>query len=204
MTTKLSLAQIKLALTNIMLSTIVLLMVFSLLNIVYIPVVNAETLEKKQSVYPTTPEGVVKAYVNADFNGTGNEIIGDINNRLKYTDGHINVGSDCFPIATKYKISKLKQSSKEASVEVRYEIIGEICGDDSLELNKRNEKTIYSLDKINGLWKISFPDEAPRISIITAIKILKRGHPLPLKNKKIETNINKLNELLTNNIGGKQ
>jgi len=40
---------------------------------------------EKPDHYPTTPEGVVRAFVQATFDGDSDEIIGDVRKGLRYT-----------------------------------------------------------------------------------------------------------------------
>jgi hypothetical protein len=170
----------------------------------------AETPSKNSELYPTTPEGVVKALVKADFDGSANEVIGDVKKRLKYFIEAYNAGTDGFGIISKYKVIKLKGKGDEVKVKVVFDIIGYIAGYETLKMNKKTEEEIFSLSKEKGLWKIRYPVSEPRISLKTAIKILEtemekpyyKEHP-KLKDK-IKKNVTILEKYLKQPEGGRK
>lgn len=143
-------------------------------------ILNAESPTKGKSLnaYPSTPEGVVEAFVKVSFEAINiNEIgdIGDIEERLQYTTFKVIPGFDVYPIARRYRVIKLKEDAKEARVKVEYECIGYLSGLDLLEIKEETVEEIYLLKKIKGLWKIVATDHPPYISIKTAIKLLEWG-----------------------------
>jgi hypothetical protein len=140
----------------------------------YIPGVYAGQKEKISETYPSTPEGVIEAFVRVGFDGTGVETIGDVRKRLQYTMWDDWPGWDSLDISLKYKVIKFKEDDKEAIVKVIHECIGWTALE-FLEIERKNEEIIYHLKKDGGVWKISFPDHAPYISVKTAIKLLEWG-----------------------------
>jgi len=136
--------------------------------------VYSEQKVQKQDNYPATPEGVVEAFVNVGFDGTGIETIGDIKKRLKYTIWDIWPGSNSNDISLKYKIVKITENDREATVKVIHECLG-WGALDHIEIERKTEGVEYSLVKEKGFWRIAFPDHAPYISVKTAIKRLEWG-----------------------------
>ncbi len=138
------------------------------------PGANTEPKAKSLSGYPATPEGVVEAFVQVDFDGIGNEVIGDIKKRLQYTTWDSWAGSDTFPISLKYKIIKLQENSEKAKIKVVHEYLGDV-GIEFLEVERKPEEIMYYLKKEKDIWKITFPEHAPYISVKTAIRLLEWG-----------------------------
>jgi len=154
----------------------VLLALGFLLPGVGLHVCNAYSEQKveKQDNYPATPEGVVEAYVKAGFEGTGVEEIGDVQKRLQYTIWKTWPGSDSNDISLKYKIAKIRENEKEATVKVSHECLGWVAFD-LIEIERKTEEIEYKLVKEKGFWRIAFPDHARYISVKTAIKMLEWG-----------------------------
>ncbi len=136
--------------------------------------VYSEQKVEKLSDYPSTPEGVVEAYVKVGFDGTGVEAIGDVQKRLQYTTWEIWPGSDGDYMSLKYEVAKIRENDREATVKVIYERLGWVAFD-LIKIERKTEEIEYSLIKEKGFWKISFPGYAPDISVKTAIKMLEWG-----------------------------
>lgn len=136
-------------------------------------------------IYPNTPQGVVEAFIKADFDGSANEVIGDVKKRMRYVTWEIYPGADCSSIVRKYAISKITENATTATVEVTYEVIGTICGFDSNSTINKEENISFSLIKVGSNWKIDYPDPAPFISPLTALNTVKHELlRLYLKDKK--------------------
>lgn len=161
--------------------------------------VYSEQKVEKQDNYPATPEGVVEAFVKVGFDGTGVEEIGDVQKTLQYTTWEIWAGSDGDYISLKYKIAKITENDKKATVKVIYECLGWVAFD-LIEIERKTEEIEYSLVKEKGFWKISFPGHAPYISVKTAIKMLEWGIEFYKKDtervKKMRKNIELLKKYL--------
>ncbi len=154
---------------------------------------------EKQDNYPSTPEGVVEAFVKAGFDGTGVEEIGDPQKRLQYTTWEIWPGSDGDLISLRYKILKVREDDKQATVKVIYEYLG-WAAFDLMKIERQTKEIQYSLVKEKGFWKISFPGHAPYVSVKTAIKMLEWGIEFYKKDtervKKMRKNIETLKAYL--------
>jgi hypothetical protein len=140
--------------------------------------------------YPSAPEDVVEAFIKTDFDGSSNEVIGDIKKRMQYVNWEIYPGSDCNYVIQKYQITKLTENADSATVKVKYFIVGNLCGFDSFTKNKKEETIIFGLVKSNYNWKIDYPDPPPYISPSTALKLV--NHEMSrqyLKNKSITTQV---------------
>jgi hypothetical protein len=158
--------------TNVLFIGIWILLLMMLSN----QVSEAEIKEKNIINYPSTPEGVIEAFVRLDFDGTADELIGDMRKKLRFVTWEIPYGSDISYIISEYRIEKFREDSREATAKVTYTVIGTLGGFEDLEMEKRDKKVIfYDLLKQKGLWKISSPAHPPYISVKTAIKILEFG-----------------------------
>lgn len=119
---------------------------------------------QKETAYPATPEGVVRAYVNEDIRGCGHgPITPSVDVLLQYVSGDL--GPGCFDnveVVSSYKITDVKQNTKSAKVTVKYNIIGNFSydlGDDSgygfTPKKEKVETVVFELIKDNfGKWKI--------------------------------------------------
>ena len=161
--------------------------------------VYAEQKVEKQDEYPTTPEGVVEAYIKTGFDGTGHEAIGDIKKQLQYTTWDIWPGSDGDYVSIRYRISKIAENDREATVKVIYECLGWVALD-MMNIESGTEEIEYKLVKEKGFWRISFPGGYPQISVRTAIKVLEWGIETYKKDtervKKMKKNIEILRKYL--------
>src|SRR4030042_40264 len=125
---------------------------------------------EKQDNYPTTPEGVVRAFVQATFDGESHEVIWDVRKGLRYTTwGNRYPSSDVYCLALRYDVIKWIEASEKATVKVVYQSIGSLpMGDDSEK--EAGDRTVseeiiyYELLKEKGLWRISSPADAGCIS----------------------------------------
>lgn len=128
--------------------------------------------------YPNTPEGVVEAYCREDYNGGGlnKSTWGKL---LKYTIFKKRIMGINSVIVSKYRVTKLNQTSQKAKVKVEYDVAGELFEDPfAWELKnptKIGEVFEINLVKVNGYWKIDGPYElvwSRYISIEVAIRRL--------------------------------
>jgi len=153
----------------IVLTFIVITSVQLLVNPTYS--VSSEQKRKSSDAYPTSPEGVVKAFVWLHFAGAANEVIGDVKKQLQYTTWEKEPSSDNFCIALKYNVTNWIERPNNATVKVVYQVIGHLLGFE-LAIERGEEIVYYELLNDKGLWKISSPAYVPCISNNTAIKIL--------------------------------
>jgi hypothetical protein len=138
----------------------------------------SERKVEKQRNYPSTPEGVVRAFVQATFDGESHEVIGDERKGLRYTTwGDRYPSSDVDCIALRYDVTRWMEAPEKVTVKVVYQSIGVLSvGDDSEE--EAGERTVfekviyYELLSEKSHWKISSPANAGCISVNTGIKIL--------------------------------
>jgi hypothetical protein len=164
-----------------------------------VPKVYSEQKVEKQVSYPATPEGVVEAFVKAEFDGTGVETIGDIKKRYQYTIWEVHPGFDGVDISLKYKIVKIREDGKRATVKVIHECIGRAALD-LMEIERQTQEIEYSLVKEKGFWRIAFPNSGYYVSVKTAIKTLEWGIEFYKKDtervKKMKKNIEILKKYL--------
>jgi hypothetical protein len=141
----------------------------------------SEQKVEKQDDYPTTPEGVVRAFVQTNFDGESNEIIGDVRKGLRYTTwGDRYPSSDEYCLALRYDVIKWMETPEKATVKVVYQSIGCLPIDYDLEKEEKEEGKrrvhegiiYYELLKERGIWRINSPADAGCISINTGIRIL--------------------------------
>lgn len=171
--------------------------------------VQADSLAK----YPDTPQGVVEAFVKADLKSP----FGSNDARKTYTDSHRynDEKYNWFSIVTSYKTTVLTQEANKAVIQVRFNLVGEVCTCEKLKLEVYYEDVNYQLEKINGLWKLVTSDLTPHISIKSAINILKQKQGLtqyqnPKTNndfkvkRTIERNICLLNKIEADNSSSRQ
>ena len=161
---------------------------------------------ERQDNYPSTPEGVVRAFVQATFDGDSDEIIGDVRKGLQYTTWEDRYpSSDDYCIALTYDVTMWIEVSNKASVKVVYQSIGCLQTGDGLEMEKgerivHEEIVYYELLKEKGLWRISSPAYAGCISVNTGIRILQHEIDIyrndPKRIKGIMKNINILKKYL--------
>ncbi len=131
---------------------------------------------KSLDAYPTTPEGVVEAFVKASFNGVGIRAVGGATEMLlQYTTWTSYPSCDGFSIALKYNVIKLKEDLGKATVKVVYDCVGEESRLKFLRIERKTEEVIYELEKVKNFWKIWFPGECPYISVKTTIKLMEWG-----------------------------
>jgi hypothetical protein len=142
---------------------------------------------------------VVEAFCSAEFDGTGDPLIGDVRQLLRYTVWEIYPQTECDSIILKYTVlGKAWQRPTEAAVEVKYEVIGDLCAE--LQLQNRQELVTYYLTRKKGFWKVNFPAETPYISAETAIR--KSEHRKadyknsPESQKKMEKSVDILRKVL--------
>jgi hypothetical protein len=142
--------------------------------------------------YPNTPLGVVEAFIKSDFDGSANEVIGDVNLRMQYVTWQIYPGSDCSSVVRKYKISKITEGATTAAVEVKYHVIANLCGYDSFTKTNKEEIVAFGLIKADSRWKIDYPDPSPFISVLTALNLVKHELSRPYLNDKDDKQIQAL------------
>jgi len=156
---------------------------------------------KSLKTYPTTPEGVVEAFVRAYFDGVAYEDIGDPRKILQYTtwgDRYPNSEVSC--IVEKFEIIKWVVGSEKATVKVVLTVIGMLTDYENLEIEKGEAIGYYELLKGEGLWKISSPAHGTCCSVSTAIKIFEQQlikykdfyRNNPWKAERIRENIRKI------------
>jgi len=131
------------------------------------------------AAYPSTPEGVVEALVQAGFDAksiTGLSNYGDVRERAGYfAEDYYNPGYDCNDIVLGFKILKEAQDADTAKIAVVYEKLGSICAEELDLLPKvEQNRVVYHLERRKGFWRIVAPYDPPSISIQTAIKMSER------------------------------
>ena len=166
--------------TSVPLILSVLLALGFLLQGVGLHVYKAYSQQKveKQDKYPATPEGVVRAFVQATFDGESHEVIGDVRKGLRYTTwGDRYPSSDVDCLALRYDIIKWIEVPEKVTVKVVYQSIGYLSLGDESE-TEAGERTVseeiiyYEVLKEKGIWRISTPADAGCISVDTGIRIL--------------------------------
>ena len=175
----------------------------------YVCEVYSDQKVEKQDNYPTTPEGVVRAFVQANFDGESNEVIGDVRKGLRYTTwGDRYPSSDVYDLALRYDVIKWIETPGKATVKVVYQCIGSLPIDYDLEKEEKEEGKrrvyeeiiYYELLKEKGIWKINSPADAGCISVNTGIKILQHEMAIhrndPKKIEQIKKNIDILRKYL--------
>ncbi len=120
------------------------------------------------------PEDIVKKYYMADLDGARLTTEGykAIKPLITWED---EPGWDEVFITKKAYISKIeKLSNNKLSIEVRYEILGDLEGADNLCRLVLVEVINFILIKENGQWKINSPIFPPHVSPIVASKHLEK------------------------------
>jgi len=152
-------------------------LIIALLQVLVSPTYSicAEQKRKTSEAYPTTPEGVVEAFCNEDFIGTGAGI-GDWAKIQQYTIWSDAPGWDESILVVTFNVTKIRENSNTAEVKVEYKIIGRLYSDEIgpiFEKAKTDEVIIYKLLKKGSQWKIKSPQLHPHVGVKTKIKLLK-------------------------------
>lgn len=157
---------------------------------------DAQPTQKEVAAYPATPEGVVEAFVKADFNGIGAGWSGAWSEIQRYTTWLDSPGWDIGNIVADFKITKIRKKSDTADVKVEYKSIGDLSFEDVPIFNeaKTNEVVLYKLIKKNNWWKIESPQLPPHVGVKKVIEHLK----LISEEEKNPQNIKKIRQVLRN------
>ncbi len=144
-----------------------------------VEILGGKRADRDMAGYPDTPEGAVGAYAQAGFAVASVGQLGACNNvkeQKRYVLDYFDPGYDCIDVVSGFKVIKISEHVHEAEIEVIYDDIGGIClaAPEILMLGEKKEKSvIYDLKKHEGYWKIRAPLEPPRISVESAIELLK-------------------------------
>lgn len=144
------------------------------LSLILIHVFGLPVLADSVTAYPSTPEGVVRAFCNAEFNLQDFEglLWGRFDQRKKYvTKDFVGGDYDSIGVVRGFRISRTHRQGASAEIIVVYQYLGSLRPDDFFP-DKRLKEVVYGLVRQNGQWKISWPADPPYVSLATAIKFL--------------------------------
>lgn len=128
-----------------------------------------------ETAYPDTPEKVVTEFLHEDYMGSGLSST-TWNNLQRYTTWEDAPGWDRLEIVSGYSIKEISINSESAIVKVDYNVIGTLESGEKLSVFKKAEKVetaTFIVNKEEGSWKISEPQNPPHISPAKAMEILK-------------------------------
>lgn len=128
-------------------------------------------VDASAAAYPSTPEAVVRAYLDADFGGAGTDS-DTFPNLKQYAVWPDAPGWDTFTIVSGYRTAPLgRPTSRRAKVRATYAVLGVLEGEEAKETPK--EQIIdYVLVRRGGGWKIASPQLEPHVSTDVAMKIV--------------------------------
>ncbi len=133
----------------------------------------AASVDASAAKYPSTPEAVVRAYLDADFGGAGtsSETFPTL---IQYATWPDAPGWDTFTIVSGYRTAPLgRPTSRRAKVRATYAVLGVLEGEEAKETPK--EQIIdYVLVRRGGGWKIASPQLEPHVSTAVAMEIVDR------------------------------
>ena len=141
-----------------------------------VEILGGKRADRDMTGYPHTPEGVVEAYVKAGFDvASVRQLFGsyEVKEQMRYVLDYFCPGWDCVHIVSGYKVTKTSEDQHVATVKVVYDGIGGVCGQFVSMGEKTERPVMYDLEKHEGFWKIRAPLEGPRISVKSAIELLK-------------------------------
>lgn len=121
---------------------------------------------------------LVETYCKADFDGA---MLSSANYRKSPLPAFVVAGEkegpawDTVALVKAYSIKSVEIKGEDASVNVLYEVLGEMPGAQKVEIKKRNENYTFKLKKKNGDWKLIRPfDLMPHIGVDTAIRHMQK------------------------------
>lgn len=106
--------------------------------------------------YPGEPEQVLSEYLRLDYEGAslsknGVELLKMLNEKNLYIEQRKNLIS----VINKYTITDTDIGKSEASITIEWELIGKVKGYALFERDEKRVSQRITLDKVNGVWKIS-------------------------------------------------
>ena len=123
--------------------------------------------------YPGAPASVVAAYIEAD--GEGLALDGETADAvLKYTAWKETPGWDSYTVIKSYDIGEVGHTGNKASVQITYHVVGQVSGPEFTPQTDKEEVT-FELEKKNGKWRITDPQNGPHLTIEGAIETIESG-----------------------------
>ena len=133
--------------------------------------------DSKNEANQKAVHAVVETYCRADYDGANLST----DNYKKSSLPELVVAGECeapgwdtVSLVKAYSIKTVEVKGENASVEVQYEVLGEVPGAQEVEVKKQKENYIFRLKKVGDGWKLITPaDLKPHIAIDTAIRHIK-------------------------------
>ena len=128
------------------------------------------SVDASAAAYPTTPEGVVRAYLEADLRGAGtsSETFPSLRQYAVWPDAP---GWDTFTIVSGYRTAAIGRNTRRATVRATYDVLGVLEGEEAKETPKE-QVVEYVLVRRSGRWKIASPQLEPHVSTDVAMKLI--------------------------------